>query len=97
MIRTFLAGLCLAAFALFVLLFVSVPGWTKSPGLHPDCNVTMPCIGPVASVKPTSRREARRIARGQRLEQAIAFGAPWLWVLLAVVVVAAFLAGAVTS
>ena len=27
---------------------------------------------------------------------AIAFGAPWLWVLLAVVVVAAFLAGAVT-
>lgn len=74
MIRAFLAGLCLAVFALFVLLFVSVPGF--SAGLHPECNVTMPCAAPVASVKPTSRREARRIARGQRLEQAMPFGAP---------------------
>lgn len=72
MIRAFLAGLGIAVAALFVLLFVSVPGY--SAGLHPDCNVTMPCIAPVASVKPTSRKEARRIARGQRLEQAMPFG-----------------------
>lgn len=72
MIRAFLAGLCLAVFALFVLLFFSVPGF--SAGLHPDCNVTMPCA-PMASAKPASSREARLIARADRFRN-VEFGAP---------------------
>lgn len=75
MIRAIAAGLGLAVAALFTLLLVcglvSVPGWTA--GLHPDCNVTMPCA-PAASVKPTSSVEARRIARGQYLEERLPFG-----------------------
>ncbi len=75
--RPIVLGASLGAFA-FVLFLVSLvfASPVEARGLHPDCNVTMPCIGPVASVKPTSRREARRIARGQRLEQAMPFGAP---------------------
>jgi len=72
MIRTFLAGLCLAAFALFVLLFVSVPGWTKP--ICDNIDVMRPCA-PIFQAERVSKREARRIARGQRLEQAMPFGA----------------------
>lgn len=71
MIRTFLAGLCLAAFALFVLLFVSVPGWTKP--ICDNIDVMRPCA-PIFQAERVSKREARRIARGQRLEQAMPFG-----------------------
>lgn len=73
MIRAFLAGLCLAAFALFVLLFVSVPGWTKP--ICDNIDVMRPCA-PIFQAERVSKREARRISRGQRLEQAMPFGAP---------------------
>lgn len=74
MIRSFLAGLCLVAISLFVLLFVSVPGW--SAGLHPRCNIDWPCIstGKANHVDVERKHDARRIARGQRLEQAMPFG-----------------------
>ena len=72
MIRTFLAGLCLPAFALFVLLFVSVPGWTKP--ICDNIDVMRPCA-PIFQAERVSKREARRIARGQRIEQAMPFGA----------------------
>lgn len=98
MIRAFLAAIGVAAAALFVLLFVSVPGW--SAGLHPRCNIDWPCATTsqpkLAGKKVSERntlsavpvlfdrnysktipaREARRIARGQRLEQAMPFGSP---------------------
>lgn len=76
MIRAIILGTLALAFAFVYSLFFSTPMDAKTlrGGLHPDCNITMPCIGPAASVKPTSRREARRIARGQRLEQAMPFG-----------------------
>lgn len=68
MIRAVLAGCGIAVAALFVLLFVSVPGY--SAGLHPDCNVTMPCAAPV------NARESARLKRGRQLEQAMPFGSP---------------------
>ena len=42
----FLGALALACVFAFSLFF-SVPGW--SAGLHPDCNVTMPCTVPAAA------------------------------------------------
>ncbi len=85
MVRAFLAGLGVAVAALFVLLFVSVPGWTAN--LHPDCNVTMPCTtmaGQVVQVQrksagyagaPGSKREQARLARGRDLERRLPIGA----------------------
>lgn len=70
MIRAIAAGLGLAVAALFVLLFVSVPGWTA--GLHPDCDVTMPCVAPAAAV---SKRDRARIARAERFRN-VDFGSP---------------------
>lgn len=43
-------------------------------GLHPDCNVTMPCQLPIASQTRATRREQARRARGQRIERAMPFG-----------------------
>jgi len=70
MIRAIAAGLGLAVAALFVLLFVSIPGWTA--GLHPDCDVTMPCVAPAAAV---SARDRARIARAERFRN-VDFGSP---------------------
>lgn len=70
MIRAIAAGLGLAVAALFVLLFVSIPGWTA--GLHPDCNVTMPCVAPAAAV---NARDRARIARAERFRN-VDFGSP---------------------
>lgn len=70
MIRAIAAGLGLAVAALFVLLFVSVPGW--SAGLHPECNVTMPCVAPAAAV---TARDRARIARAERFRN-VDFGSP---------------------
>jgi len=75
MIRYIVTGALLGALAFLAVLFSSVVAPAEARGLHPDCNVTMPCA-PVASVRSTSSREARRIARGQRIEQAMPFGAP---------------------
>lgn len=67
MIRAFLAAIGAAVAALALLLIacglVSVPG--MAAGLHPDCNVTMPCISPVSA----------KVARGKQLERAMPFGA----------------------
>lgn len=74
MIRAIAAGLGLAVAALFTLLLVcglvSVPGWTA--GLHPDCNVTMPCVAPAAAV---NARDRARIARAERFRN-VDFGSP---------------------
>ena len=74
MIRAIAAGLGLAVAALFALLLVSglvsVPGW--SAGLHPECNVTMPCVAPAATV---SARDRARIARAERFRN-VDFGSP---------------------
>lgn len=71
MIRAVLAGLGVAVAALFVLLLLLVAVGVVSPpasaaGLHPDCNVTMPCIAPVSA----------KVARGRQLERAMPFGSP---------------------
>jgi len=74
MIRAFFAALALACVVLFALLFVSVPGWAA--GLHPACNVTMPCQ-PFASTRaPSSKALERRAARGRYLEGRLPFGSP---------------------
>lgn len=74
MIRAIAAGLGLAVAALFTLLLVcglvSVPGWTA--GLHPDCNVTMPCDAPAVA---NSKRDRARIARAERFRN-VDFGSP---------------------
>lgn len=74
MIRAIAAGLGLAVAALFTLLLVSglvsVPGW--SAGLHPECNVTMPCVAPAAAV---TARDRARIARAERFRN-VDFGSP---------------------
>lgn len=70
MIRAIFAGLGIAVAALFVLLFVSVPGW--SAGLHPDCGITMPCDAPAAAI---SKRDAARAARAERF-RSVDFGSP---------------------
>jgi len=74
MIRAIILGTLALAFAFVVSLFVAVPGY--SAGLHPRCNIDFPCAVPAKAVTgiPATKREARRIARGQRLEQAMPFG-----------------------
>lgn len=74
MIRYIVTGAVLAVLALAAVILSSIIGPAEAGGLHPDCNVTMPCAPP-ASAMPSSR-ESRRIARGQRIEQAMPFGAP---------------------
>lgn len=70
--RPIVLGASLGAFA-FVLFLVSLvfASPVEARGLHPDCNVTMPCT-PVASVKPRSSREASRADRYRNVE----FGGP---------------------
>lgn len=69
--RPIVLGASLGAFA-FVLFLVSLvfASPVEARGLHPDCNVTMPCA-PVVGF-----REAARLKRGRQLEQAMPFGAP---------------------
>lgn len=76
MIRAIAAGLGLAVAALFVLLFVSIPGW--SAGLHPRCNIDWPCDIAKAALVKTSQPglyESKRIARANRFRN-VEFGAP---------------------
>lgn len=79
MIRAILAGFGIAVAALFVLLFVSVPGWTA--GLHPRCNIDWPCAGTVSAKRAENiqklylPREARRVARADRYQN-VEFGGP---------------------
>jgi hypothetical protein len=63
-----LLGACAFVLFVFSLLFTDP---AEARWLHPDCNITMPCV-PVASVKPTSSREARRADRYRNVE----FGGP---------------------
>ena len=70
MIRAVFLGALALACAFVVSLFVAVPGW--SAGLHPDCNVTMPCATPAVAV---SKRDRARIARADRYRN-VEFGAP---------------------
>ena len=65
----FLGALALACAFVFSLFF-AVPGW--SAGLHPECNVTMPCAVPAVAV---SKRDRARIARADRYRN-VEFGAP---------------------
>ena len=65
----FLGALALACAFVFSLFF-AVPGW--SAGLHPDCNVTMPCAVPAGAI---SKRDRARIARADRYRN-VEFGAP---------------------
>ncbi|WIG50998.1 MAG: hypothetical protein OJF48_001915 [Afipia sp.] len=62
MIRYIVTGALLGVLALAAVIASSVIAPTEAGGLHPDCNFTMPCT-PVVSAKPSSPREARRIAR----------------------------------
>ena len=74
MIRAVFLGALALACAFVVSLFVAVPGW--SAGLHPDCNVDWPCAVAMTSAAPTTSREARRVARGKALYNAMPFGVP---------------------
>lgn len=74
MLRAVFLGALALACAFVVSLFVAVPGW--SAGLHPRCNIDWPCAVPMASAAPTSSREARRVARGQAIYDAMPFGMP---------------------
>jgi hypothetical protein len=65
----FLGALALACAFAYSLLF-SIPSW--SAGLHPDCNVTMPCAVPSTAV---SKRDRARIARADRYRN-VEFGSP---------------------
>lgn len=72
MIRSVSIGV-LALFGAFMLsLFFAVPGWPA--GLHPECNVTMPCAAPAASVGISKRDRARGV-RADRFRD-VEFGAP---------------------
>lgn len=70
MLRAVFLGALALACAFVVSLFVAVPGW--SAGLHPECNVTMPCAVPAVAV---SKRARSRIARAERYRN-VEFGAP---------------------
>lgn len=70
MLRAVFLGALALACAFVVSLFVAVPGW--SAGLHPDCNVTMPCAVPAAAI---SKRDRARIARADRYRN-VEFGSP---------------------
>ncbi|MBV5268993.1 MAG: hypothetical protein JZU55_02580 [Afipia sp.] len=48
--------------ALFVLLFVSVPGWTA--GLHPRCNIDWPCVGVSKPAAPARADRYRNVEFG---------------------------------
>lgn len=65
----FLGALALACAFVFSLFF-AVPGW--SAGLHPECNVTMPCAVPAAAI---SKRDQARVARAERYRN-VEFGSP---------------------
>lgn len=70
MIRAFILG------ALALVLLIVLPRVAPAAGLHPRCGIDWPCqaAGKIDSVSPRVSREARRIARGQRIEQAMPFG-----------------------
>jgi len=70
MIRAVFLGALALACAFVFSLFFAVPGW--SAGLHPECNVTMPCAVPAVAV---SKRDRARIARAERYRN-VEFGAP---------------------
>jgi len=70
MLRAVFLGALALACAFAYSLFFSVPGW--SAGLHPDCNVTMPCI---ASTTTIIKRDKARVARAKRFER-VEFGSP---------------------
>lgn len=87
MIRVFLAGLGYAVASGFILAFallVATP--VDAKGLHPRCNIDWPCavitsqanngkgFSTVSASSVITPKQARRIARGQRLEQAMPFG-----------------------
>jgi len=58
--------------ALIILgLFSSAQARQMSPGLHPMCNVTMPCEIPVAA---SVLREAQRVARGKYVARSMGIG-----------------------
>lgn len=75
MIKAVFLGAIALACAFVVSLFVAVPGW--SAGLHPDCNVTMPCAAPAATARAAglSKREQRQAARAERFRN-VEFGSP---------------------
>lgn len=64
--------ICAVALACLFLVSPADARKAATTAVHPSCNVLWPCT----SDKAVSRREARRIARGQRLEQAMPFGSP---------------------
>jgi len=70
MLRAVFLGALALACAFVVSLFVAVPGW--SAGLHPECNVTMPCTAPAAAI---SKRDQARVARAERYRN-VEFGSP---------------------
>lgn len=72
MIRAILAGFGIAVAALFVLLFVSVPGWTRPICTNTD--VMRPCAETFKAER-VSKREARRAARAERFRN-VEFGSP---------------------
>lgn len=74
MLRAVFLGALALACAFVVSLFVAVPGW--SAGLHPRCNIDWPCAVAMTSATPTTSREARRVARGKALYEAMPFGMP---------------------
>lgn len=74
MIRYIVTGALLGVLALAAVIASTVIAPAEARGLHPDCNITMPCM-PVVSAKPSSPREARRIARAHRFRN-VEFGSP---------------------
>lgn len=80
MIRYIVTGALLGVLALAAVLASTVIAPAEARGLHPRCNIDWPCAASdhfvgVNKMVRADRREARRIARGQRLEQAMPFGA----------------------
>lgn len=69
-----------AILAVLILGFTSAearPRHQAAVQYDPGCNIIFPCVGapaPSYASQPLSRREARRIARGQALEARLPFG-----------------------
>lgn len=78
MIRYIVTGAVLAVLALVAAILSSIIGPAEARGLHPRCNIDWPCASDhvVGVTNMVRTKESRRIARGQRIEQAMPFGSP---------------------
>ena len=59
----------------FACLFLALPAQARqrhaASGLHPMCNITMPCVGPMSAADVA---ETQRVARGKYVARAVGIG-----------------------